>query len=220
MYYDLIASLPQMPHFAGAERLPITELRLIQRLKRLRPAHARQLQQAHALVRWRPEQMLGTTDESLVKAYSALMETDISLPLRDYVEFRMDQQTLIAAMRRQHDGLELPEGSRAWGVGPRVAFIRRHWETPHFGLASVFPWLRQARELFESGDALGLERLLMDVTWRRLTQHAERNMFGFESVFSYVFKWDLLQTRLACDADRGRIRFTELIDQVTHVEDN
>lgn len=220
MYYDLIASLPQMPHFAGAERLPITKLRLIQRLRGLNPAHTSQFQQAFALVRWRPERMLGVTDQSIAKAYSALTATDMVLPLRDYVEFRMDQQTLMAAMRRKHDRLDLPEGSRVWGVGPRVPSISRNWERPNFGLEHVFPWLLRARELFDSGDALGLERLLMDVTWRRLTQYAERNMFGFEAVFSYVFKWDILQAWLACDADRGRIRFTELIDQVTHVEAN
>lgn len=220
MYYDLIASLPQMPHFAGAERLPITKLRLIQRLRGLNPVHTSQLQQAFALVRWRPERMLGVTDEAIAKAYSALKATDMVLPLRDYLEFRMDQQTLIAAMRRKQDGFDLQEASRVWGVGPRVPSISRNWERPNFGLEHVFPWLLRAQELFGSGDALGLERLLMDVTWRRLTQYAERNMFGFEAVFSYVFKWDILQAWLACDADRGRIRFTELIDQVTHVEAN
>jgi Protein of unknown function (DUF2764) len=220
MYYDLIASLPQIPHFTRAERLPITRLRLIQRLKLLKPAHAKQIQQAHSLVRWRPERLLGSTDASIVRTFKELMVTELESSLRDYVEFRMEQQTLIAAMRRKQAGLNLPESSAAWGVGPRVHFIRKNWEVPNFGLTYVTPWFSQACELFESGDALGLERLLMDVAWRRLTQYAERNMFGFDAVFSYVFKWDILQSWLACDPLRGKTRFTESINQVTHVENN
>jgi hypothetical protein len=101
-----------------------------------------------------------------------------------------------------------------------VHFIRRHWDTPDFGLQPLYPWLPEARELMTAGDARGLERLLMGLAWRWLTQCAERNMFGFESVFSYVFKWDILQAWLVCDADRAKNRFAELVDEVTHVERN
>jgi hypothetical protein len=60
----------------------------------------------------------------------------------------------------------------------------------------------------------------MDVTWRWLGRCGERNMFGFEAVFSYVFKWDILQAWLVRDADKAKARFTKLVDQVTHVEHN
>ena len=60
----------------------------------------------------------------------------------------------------------------------------------------------------------------MDVAWRRLDRHAEQNTFGFEAVFSYFFKWDILRAWLACDAEKGKTRFRDLIDQVTHVEHN
>jgi hypothetical protein len=132
----------------------------------------------------------------------------------------MDQQTLLAALRRHRDGLGLPEATNTWGVGPRVHFIRRHWDSPDFGLTHVYRWLPQARERLAAGDARGLEHVLMDVAWRWLSRCAERNMFGFEAVFSYVFKWDILQAWLVCDADQAKVRFTELIDQVTHVEHN
>ena len=72
MYYDLVASLPYLPHFERAERLPITRLRLDQRLRLLKPAHADQLARAQSLVRWRPERLLGTTDAARIKQYAAL----------------------------------------------------------------------------------------------------------------------------------------------------
>lgn len=220
MYYDLIASLPHLPHFTKSERLPITPLRLEQRLRLLRPVHAEQLARARALVRWRPERILEKTDAAMVAGYVALMELPLDPALREFVVFRVDQQTLLAALRRQRQGLELPSGRTVWGAGPRVSFVRQHFSEPDFHLAYVYPWLPKARELLEAGDALGLEELLMGVVWRWLDRLAERNTFGFEAVIAYVFKWDLLQAQLACDADAAKVRFSELIDQVTNVENN
>jgi hypothetical protein len=220
MYYDLVASLPQMPHFSRAVRLPITKLRLLQRLKRLTPSHAAQLQRASKLVAWRPGRLLNTTDAELVRASAAAMQSELAPPLREYVEFRMNQQTLVAAARRKRAGLDRPEPGSHWGVGERIHLIRKNWNVPNFGLAHIHPWLPKVNDMLNADDALGMERVLVDVTWNRLSRYAEGNSFSFEAVFAYVFKWDLLQAWLACDADRGRIRFTELIDQVTHVENN
>lgn len=218
MYYDLITSLPYLPHFQQMKRLPITQLRLRQRLGRLKPEHAEQLQRVLPLVRWRPERVLGRTDEATAVEFPKLMQSELEPPLSEYVAFRMEQQTLLAALRRKRDGLGLPEGINSWGVGPRAGQIRRQWDAPDFSLEHVYPWLPQARELLASGDALGLERLLMNVAWQWLTRCAEPEMFGFAAVISFVFKWDMLQAWLASDADQARIRFTKLIDQVTHVE--
>jgi len=217
MYYDLIASLPQLPYFERAERLPITPLRLGQRLSRLRPEHADQLNRARPLVRWRTERLTAHTDSSLSAAFSKLMDSQLDAPLRDYIAFRMTQQTLLAALRRKRGRLELPDGANSWGVGPRVHHIRKHWDAPHFGLEHLYPWLPRASEQLASGDAIGLERLLIDLNWRWLTRCAEPSMFGFEAVMAFVFKWDMLQAWLACDPERAKIRFTELIDKVTHV---
>jgi Protein of unknown function (DUF2764) len=218
MYYDLIASLPQLPHFERAERLPITPLRLEQRLRRLRPKHSDQLNRARPLVRWRAERLTRQTDSSFGAAFSKLMDTQLGASLREYVAFRMTQQTLLAALRRKQDGLGLPEDSNAWGVGPRVHHIRKHWDAPNFGLEHLFPWLPQANEQLSAADAMGLERLLLDLNWRWLTRCAEQSMFGFEAVVAFVFKWDMLRAWLECDPDRAKVRFTELIDKVTHVE--
>ncbi len=220
MYYDLIASLPQLPHFARAESSPITQLRLEQRLRRMLPEHANQLHRAQALVRWSSDRLLGQSDAAVVRAYATLVDSALDSQLRDYVTFRMEQQTVLAALRRKRDALDLPDGTSAWGVGPRVHYIRRHWDAPDFALAHLYSWVAPARERLAAGDARGLDRVLMDVAWRWLTQCAERNMFGFEAVFAYVFKWDILQAWLVCDASRATIRFTDLINQVTHVEHN
>jgi hypothetical protein len=220
MYYDLVASLPHLPHFERVERLPITRLRLDQRLRLLKPAHADQLIRAQSLVRWRPDRLLGKTDAAQVAEHAALMASQLEQPLREYADFRMDQKTLLAALRRKQNDLGLPQPSTAWGVGPRVRDVQTHWDQPDFHLALLYPWLPQAKDLLAAGDARGLERLLMNWAWQRLDRYAEQKAFGFEAVFSYYFKWDILRAWLVCDSEKAKTRFTDLIDQVTHVEHN
>jgi hypothetical protein len=220
MYYDLVASLPYLPHFERAERLPITRLRLDERLRLLTPAHGDQLARAQSLVRWRPDRLRGTSDAAQARECAALLASPLERSLGQYVAFRMDQRMLVAALRWKLEGRASPDGHAIWGVGPWGRYVQMHWDEPDFHLAHVVPWLPQARELLTAGDARGLERLLMDVAWRWLNRCAEQNMFSFEAVFSYFFKWDILQAWLACDAEKGKTRFRELIDKVTHVEHN
>ena len=218
MYYDLITSLPHLPHFEKAERLPITPLRLSRRLLRLEPSHAEQLAQARSLVNWPRTGPLTGSESDFIEKCTGLMVWPLDVALREYVAFRMDQQTILAALRRKRQGDSVPSGDRRWGVGPRVHHLQKHWDVPDFRLGHFHPWILPARDLMESGDALGLERLMMDVAWKRLDRCAERNMFSFEAVFAYVFKWDILQAWLAADADKATIRCRELIEEVTHVD--
>lgn len=220
MYYDLIASLPHLPHFERADRSPITRLRLQQRLRSLRPEHADQLAKVRAVVSWHPQNLFGGSDKEWIAACTALMDSQMEQSLREFVALRAEQQTLLAALRRKQYGLSLPEGPVSWGLGPRVHMIRRRWETLDFGLTYVVPWLPEARALLEAGNASGLERLLMDHAWGWLSRCSERSMFSVDAVFSYVLRWDILQAWLANNADLARTRFSELVDKVTHVEHN
>jgi hypothetical protein len=218
VYYDLVASLPHLPYFERAERSPITRLRLEQRLRRLEPDHAEQLNRARALISWRMDRSRWATDEAQVRAYAALLASHLHPALKEYVEFRLDQRTLVAALRWKRDGLASPRERGTWGVGRWVRHVERHWGDPDFRLAHVYPWLVELRDLLARGDARGADRLSMAVAWRWLASCADRSTFGFEAVFSYVFRWDILEAWLACDPEKGRARFTDLIDKVTHVE--
>jgi len=218
MYYDLIASLPHLPHFATAERLPITPLRLQRRLGRLRPDHMDQLDLVRPLVRWRAAQLLSETDSALVARYKRLSDEALDSALQKFVTFRITQQTLLAGLRRKQSGLGPPDQAAAWGTGPRVYQIRKNWNTPYFGLEYRYPWLPEAAERLATGDAVGLEQLLIDLNWRWLTHLAEQDMFSFPAVVAFVLKWDMLRAWLEGDAPRAKVRFTELVDKVTHVE--
>ncbi len=213
-YITLVASLPHLPPFEKAEWSPITRLRLDQRLHILESGDARQLAIAEALVSWRLSLAKPKTDKEMALRCRAARQ-EISQPaLREFVEFRIDQQTILAALRQRNTTFESAFLEQVNGASRWAASIASHWDSPDFQLAAVFPWIPEARSYLEANDASGLDRLMMNVIWQRLSRIAESNVFGFEAVFAFVFKWDILQAWLARDAVKAKSRFQELIKEV------
>jgi hypothetical protein len=213
-YITLASSLPYLPPFEKAERSPITRLRLEQRLHMLETEDARQLSIAEALVSWRMSLAKPKTDKDMVLRYRAALH-EISQPaLREFVEFRIDQQTILVALRQRNAVFESSFLEQVNSASRWAALIASHWDSPDFKLASVYPWIPEARNYLEVNDACGLDRLMMNIIWQRLGRIAESNRFGFEAVFAFVFKWDILQAWLARDAVKAKSRFQELIKEV------
>ena len=211
-YYQLVSALPHMPHFRRATRLPMSRRRLEQRLTLLQPRDQADLTAARDLVTWN-RQPVNRTTAQLVALYHQVGAQVHSATLRDLLAFRMNMRTVMVALRLRRHGEGPPE--EAWGVGPYVRRIESQWAEAGFGLDAVFPWVGQAATLLEKGDAMELEGLLMDQSWRRLSQVADPHPFGFEQVFAFVFKLDILTRWLSYDPDEARSRFEQLILEVT-----
>jgi len=214
LYITLVASLPYLPPFEKAERSPITRLRLDQRLNTLKSSDAQQLAKAEAVVSWRMSPARPKTDKEMVLRSRAAMQ-EISQPaLREFIEFRIDQQTILVGLRLRNAVFESSFLEQVSGASRRAGKIASHWDDPDFKLAAVYPWIPEARSYLEANDACGLDRLMMRIIWQRLSCIAESNRFGFEAVFAFVFKWDILQAWLARDAVKAKSRFQELIKEV------
>jgi hypothetical protein len=125
----------------------------------------------------------------------------------------MNMRTVMVALRLRRQGKGVPSGR--WGTGPYVRFIESRWVEPEFGLAAVFPWIAEAQASLDQGDAMELEKLLMGQSWTRLNRISDANPFGFEQVFAFAYKWDILRRWLSYDAEKARERFEELILEVT-----
>ncbi|PKN62725.1 MAG: DUF2764 domain-containing protein [Deltaproteobacteria bacterium HGW-Deltaproteobacteria-15] len=215
-YYTLVSSLPPLPHFERAERLPISPYRLEQRLSMLDAEDAGQLVRARQLIGWRPERPLRKGDEETARQYRKIMEQPFHPALAEFIEFRMDQQTVMSALRRRRSRIGLPSTGRKWGAGRWVRWIENHWDDPDFRFGSVVPWVQEVRGYLEAAEAVSMERLLMDLAWQRLNRIGDRDLFGFEAVMAYVFKWDILKNRLDQDADAGKKHFQKLVEEVMH----
>ncbi|MEW6356718.1 MAG: DUF2764 family protein [Planctomycetota bacterium] len=209
-YYMLMVSLPYLPRFDRAERLPINRDRLQDRLRMLEPDDADRVASLMSFRGWADLPRAQTPDE---------MERDIKQVehlmgdrrLRPVLEFPVDQRTIMAALRRRRRGLPAPAAGERWGLGPWVEHIRQNWEHPDFKLGAVFPWVPQARAHLDAGEALALSRLLMGLVWDRMGRITEGHEFEFRAVLAYLLKWDIVQRWLSYDKDAARIRFEELL---------
>lgn len=214
-YYTLIASLPPLPRFDRAERLPINRVRLQQRLKMLQPKHAQVVERASAFLEWQ-HHPAKVTDADMVADYERLMTAIEGSALKAMIQFPVDVRTIMVALRRRHRGLPRPLPNEPWGVGQWVAPIRRSWEEVNFKLAPIYPWIPRARDLLEGGETLALERLLLGLLWDWMDHFAEGKEFGFEAVLAYLFKWDTIERWLSYDPGPAKARFDQLLAEVTH----
>ncbi len=211
-YYALVASLPRLVHFEQAEYVPVTRKQLESRLRALAPDHLHQIHAASALLRWR-NQPANRTAKDLAAHYGRVMAIVTEPALHEFVELVVGQRTAVAALRMRRRG-ETPQPGDTWGAGRWTRNIQAHWDDEDLGMGAVFPWLGQARQLVAAQDALGIERLLSEVAWSKLTEIEGRTAFGFERIIGFVFKWELVTRWLGFNAESAKTRFQELLAEV------
>jgi len=211
-YYQLVASLPALPDFRQTKLLPLSRRRLEERLSLLHADDLEELMRAERLVSWHRQPVSRTTEE-IVAMYDDVVAHNRTRALRDIVDFRMNMRTVMVALRLRRQGRAAPCGR--WGTGPYTRMIKSRWTEAEFGLGAVFPWIPEAQAFLDQGDAMELEKLMMGQSWKKLSQISDAHPFGFEQVFAFAYKWDILHRWLSYDADTARDRFEELILEVT-----
>ncbi|MEM6429097.1 MAG: DUF2764 family protein [Deinococcota bacterium] len=230
-YYTLIASLPALPHPERATRLPISALRFAERLTMLTEDDARVMHLAEDLIQWQ-NHPVSRSDAEVIAFYSRLQtpqhtsepwlasstgwsqdqyQPEDYARLEPIISFRLNQRTLLAALRRRHLGQTVPAAGEAWGISPWLDHIRRNWQTPDFNLGGRFAWLAEAQELLEAGDSVQLEKQQMNLTWQFLDNFAQRDPFSFGALLVYRFKWDMVQRALSYDAKAAQVRLESLL---------
>ncbi len=211
-YYTLISSLPHLPKFHRADRLPINRERLDERLGILEPEDRIVAAQAEEFIAWQ-RQPANRTDSEIIIFYGELMNQIAQPVLRSMIEYRMNQRSIIAALRRRQRGMPPPSASESWGVGPWIRQIELNWDQPDFRLGYAHPWLPVARQYLEGGDAVALEQHLMDRTWNYLDRIESHYEFRFEAVLAYLFKWDIVQRWLKYDEHEANASLQILIEE-------
>ncbi len=214
-YYTLLAGLPFLPRFDRAERLPISRERLEQRMRMLHAGDFKILQRAAAFLTWQKEAQR-LTDEAMVHRYEQMVISTSDRALINLFDFALDQRTIMAALRRRHRGLGAPSGGSPWGVGQYVRFIEEHWESPHFGLARVYPWIKKAKEHLLKEEVIKLDRLLKNFLWDHLDRSVPAYDFGFRAVMAYRMKWDMVEQWLTHNRGKAGMRFNELVKETIH----
>jgi len=211
-YYTLVASLPFLPRFDRAERLPINRVRLYDRLKMLQPEDAEIVKHVNAFLGFDHLPVIPSGPE-IAGHYETLKASHPDASFWRILRFPIDLKTVLTGLRRRHLGHPRPGDGEPWGIGPLTGAIRRNWERPDFGLAPVFPWLLPAREQIESGEALALQKMTFDLVWEHVDRVSQGMEFRFDAVLAYLFKWDLLERWLSYNEEEAGVRFQELLTE-------
>ena len=216
-YYQLVASLPALPDFRQTRLLPLSRRRLEERLSLLHVEDLEELMRAERLISWHRQPVSRTTEE-IVAMYDEVVAHNRTRELRNVVDFRMNMRTVMVALRLRRQGKAAPSGR--WGTGPYTRIIESRWAEAEFGLGAVFPWISEAQAFLDQGDAMELEKLMMGQSWKKLSQISDAHPFGFEQVFAFAYKWDILHRWLSYDAEMARDRFEALLLEVTSDHQN
>jgi len=211
-YAMLVCSLPALPtNLFGERQTPISRLQLDRRLALLDSGDAGLLAAVEGVLHWDRLPLALSDRQAVMSFHATLAELPPGL-VREVVTWRLEERTLLAALRRRHLGHPAPAPGEDWGCGRWLERIQRFWQEPAFGLERLFPWLAEAASLLAEGDTPGLERLLLGHTWERLGRLGAGHHFDFAAVLVYVLKWDIIRRWSSYNGELALRRFMELSD--------
>ena len=210
-YVMLIASLPRPGPLFLLKQTPMSRFKLEQRLRVLRPEHKQSLKLVEEVLDWGRLRMHTTDSEVIERTRRAMAELQSST-LRSIVKSRLELRSCIAALRLRAAGKTAPPASRIWGYGSELKRIVHNWSAPDFGLSRRYPWLAEADRLIRAGNALALERIILEQAYRDLERRSGLHLFDFEAVVIYVLKWNIVDRWARHNAGGASRRFDELTE--------
>lgn len=206
-YITLMASLPPLQAPERARQLPISPLRLEQRLRMLSDADAALVSELRRYLGWNA----ALRDDDAHAAALDVLLGSAKLPptLHDAVAAQRRLRGVLAALRRRR--FASLGGGRARAMqdvgGPR----RAGHEIEVAALQHALPWAASLAAQFEAADGSTIERYLLRLQWSWYAESASGHEFDLEAVALYALRFDLLQQALAADAAGARRRFERLV---------
>jgi hypothetical protein len=208
-YYTLVASLPALPARFEVDRLPISLVRLEERLHLLEPEDAEVVAELRHFLFW-DRHRRNWSDDEVVEWYDRRAGRLSNPMAREIVEFRMDTRTILSGLRRRRLGLEPPPG-----VGQWAPHIRRKWKLRDFGLGWRYPWIVEIDDRLGTGRELEIHRMLLDQAWQHWRRLTDGYTFEFEVVLLYLARWEIISRWVELNSERGLRRFEALIEEAT-----
>ena len=206
-YYTLIGSLPALPrHFEQAERVPISQLQLDERLKMLAPRDAQVVDEMADFLAWE-RQPLERTDQEVLQHYDQFVAIVDNRFARELIRHAMTVRTIMAGLRCRRLQLEPPVG-----VAPVAAQIARQWSHPDFRLGGRYPWIADVDARLAADAPFDLERTRLDIIWRHTGKLAQQNdPFSFAAIVLYLIRWETVYRWIRRDAAVGQEKFEQLV---------
>jgi len=208
-YITLVSSLPISERLFIAKQPPLSRPRLDRRLKSLTIEDSNTLMMIEDLLTWSSYPMT-STDADVIERIHDVLEQVRQPTLIAIIRQRMELRSLISALRLRQQGETAP--TTPFGYSRWQQRIHNNWTEPSFGLETIFPWLAKAQDFLSKQDPLGLERFILDITFRQLQRHASNHLFDFEAVVIYVLKWNIFDRWAHSNTEAAVRRFETLTE--------
>jgi hypothetical protein len=211
-YIELLCSLPHLSNPFHVGRPGITQVQLQKRMNMLDLNDLRWINKLIGAFYWGGMDMQQDEQQLVARAnrfLHALPYEDI----REWLQWRMDVRTIVAALRHRRDGEESPEPDVVWGYGRYVRHIGQHWSSPSFGLENRFPWLPEVALNLQKGESYLVEKTLLSAVWNYYCAQQPQTSYGFSAVVLYVIKWDMVNRWCQYSAPQARINFDHLVQK-------
>ncbi len=209
-YIELLSSLPHLADPFRYHRSAITRVQLQKRMTMLDPQDLHWLQKLSEAFYW-GDITLQEDEQGLIRKANKFLYGIPYADVQEWLQWRMDIRTVMAATRRRKQGAEAPGLHESWGYGGYTRHIRNNWSSPCFKLEHRFPWLPEVMSYMESGESFKVERVLLSAVWRYYSTQTPLTPYGFSAVFLYVVKWDLVDRWCKYSAERARVNFDQLV---------
>ncbi|MDM8547522.1 hypothetical protein [Candidatus Venteria ishoeyi] len=211
-YLTLMSALPHLGDLFTAKESPCSGYKLATRLKMLSQEDAELLSEIENLLQWSHNPITLRDAEILSRAKKLLPRLqEKSELLAETVDNRLEQRTVLAAMRRRQRGDIAPPTDSLWGYGRWLKHIARYWNEPTFRLEGVYPWLSEAEQLLREDATVELDHLLLRSKWEYLGYIGEGHYFDFEAVVIYVLRWNIINRWTGYSGKAAAVRFTNLV---------
>ncbi|CAM2070505.1 hypothetical protein SCOR_34340 [Sulfidibacter corallicola] len=206
-YYTLITALPHLPSLFKNKHLPITRIRLEERLRMLSEEDTKVLADIENIYAWNKP---GIEDGRIVTETTAALARVPHPDLQTVIERRLALRTVVTALRYRLAG-GTPGNAGRWGYRPWDRYIENHLQYPYFHMEHLMPWLPEVAELLNKGLSWELEKRLLAIEWEDHSRVAARHYFDFEAVALYVQRWHLIARWTGCAHTHAPALFEDLV---------
>nr|WP_145924022.1 hypothetical protein [Halomonas elongata] len=211
-YTTLLTSLPHLPAPFQHQRLPISRVRLEQRLGLLTEEDRGWIERLERLVVPYRLGQFGDDVALLRESQRLLARLDASGRPHRWLEWWMTLNGMTAALRlRQRGGIAPGTLAELPAVGRQLI---RQWSHPLFRLENRLPWLETLATQVGRERAEVLEHALIDIAWAYFSRQRAEHPYGLEDVMLYLYRWWLLERAMPRNAGEARERFTQWVDAI------
>lgn len=209
-YYTLVTALPDLPPLAKCKQMPISRIALDRRLTMLTEEDQQQLKLAESLYHFGSKQPEVLSDQKLVYQWQYQLTHIQSDEIRQCIQYRLEWQSLLAALRQRLQGDKGPE--QFYGLGRWTTRIRQHWHEPSFGLEDALPLMAGLQPLMQKGAAGEVERQINQRLWQNLLRIERSHHFTIETVICFVLRWGLAEKQIQNDAEQALETFESMAE--------